>query len=311
MGMLWFDEPSEGWERALPIGNGRLGAMIYGGVKKETLCLNQDSVWYGGFIDRINPDACPNLEKVRGMIREGRIPEAEKLLKYAFSGTPQSERPYQPLAFAELTYYGMDGGAANYRRELCLCDGMVTEEFELPHQKIQKEYLASFPHGIIAVHLWTGEGTISLDILLQRKRFYDHAGKLDDCTIYIDGTLGEGGVSFLAALRAQTDSGTIRTIGEHLIVEDAKELTLYISGETSFYEKDRFMAAKEKLDKACEDGFEVVKRQHIADYRKLYERVVLDLGEAGEDIPIDKRMEIGKEKGFDGAFHLRFSVDVV
>ena len=69
MGMLWFDEPSEGWERALPIGNGRLGAMIYGGVKKETLCLNQDSVWYGGFIDRINLDACPNLEKVRGMIR--------------------------------------------------------------------------------------------------------------------------------------------------------------------------------------------------------------------------------------------------
>lgn len=302
MGMLWFDEPSADWGKALPIGNGRLGAMVYGGIEKETLCLNQDSVWYGGFIDRINPDAYPNLEKVRGLIREGKISEAEKLLKYAFSGTPQSERPYQPLAFAEITYHGMDGKAIDYRRELCLCDGIVTEEFELPHQKIQKEYLASFPHGVIAIHLWTEEGTISMEALLQRKRFYDHAGKWDDSTIYIDGTLGDGGVSFIAALRARTDSGTVRTIGEHLLVEDAKELTLYISGETSFYEKDWAEAAKEKLDRACEDGFEAVKKQHIADYREIYERVEFDMGEAEADIPIDRRMEIGKEKGFDGAF---------
>lgn len=302
MGMLWFGEPSTDWDKALPIGNGRLGAMVYGGIEKETLCLNQDSVWYGGFIDRINPDAYSNLEKVRGLIREGKIPEAEKLLKYAFSGTPQSERPYQPLAFAEITYHGMDGEAMDYRRELCLCDGIVTEEFELPHQKIRKEYLASYPHGVIAIHLWAEEGTISMDILLQRKRFYDHAGKLDDHTIYIDGTLGERGVSFIAALRAQTDSGAVRTIGEHLLVENAKELTLYIGGETSFYEKDWVAAAKEKLDRACEDGFEAVKKQHIEDYREIYERVVFDMGEAGADIPIDRRMEIGKEKGFDGAF---------
>ncbi len=302
MGMLWFNEPAKSQEKVWPIGNGRLGAMVYGGIGKEKLCLNQDSVWYGGFIDRINPDARPSLEKVRGLIREGKIPEAERLMKYAFSGTPQSERPYQPLAFAEFTFYGLEGDVTDYRRELSLADGMVTEEFRLSGRTIHKEYLASCPHGILAVQIRAEGGRISMDALLHRKRFYDHAGKLDDRTIYIDGKLGEGGVSFLAAMRAQTDTGTVRTIGEHLIIEEAEEITLYISGETSFYEKDRERAAKEKLDKACADGYEEVRKRHVEDYRELYERVTLDLGEEGEDMPINRRMEVCRERGFDGVF---------
>ncbi len=97
MRRLFYGKPAEKWEEALPLGNGRLGAMVFGGIGKEHLALNEDSVWYGGPRDRINPDAKGNLEKVRRLLHEGSIQEAEELLKSAFSGIPESQRPYQPL----------------------------------------------------------------------------------------------------------------------------------------------------------------------------------------------------------------------
>jgi len=303
MGMLWFGKPAEKWEQALPIGNGCLGAMVFGGGKKETLRLNQDSIWYGGPIDRINPDAYAHLEEIRRLILSGKIPEAERLLRYTFSGTPRGERPYQPLGTVEFTYYGMGEDFSGYRRELDLEKGIVTESFQLSGRKIYKEYFASYPHGVIAVHMEAEGGTISLDALLRREKFYDHTGKLDGHTIYMDGTLGVGGVSFLAALRAEAVGGKVSVLGEHLIVEAAEELTLYLSCETSYYEKDWKAVVGEKLDKACGDGYLCVKERHEEDYRALFGRVTLELGEDHFcDIPIDERMEAGKEKGFDNAF---------
>ena len=122
--MLWFDKPAEEWSQALPIGNGRLGAMVSGGGKSEILQLNQDSIWYGGHIDRINPDAKSHLGEVRGLILSGKIPEAENLLRYTFSGTPRSERPYQPLGNVEMTFHETGTEISGYRRELALEKGI-------------------------------------------------------------------------------------------------------------------------------------------------------------------------------------------
>ncbi len=333
MGMLWFDKPAETWSQALPIGNGRLGAMVFGGGKSEILQLNQDSIWYGGPMDRVNPDAREHLEEVRELILAGRIPEAENLLRYTFSGTPRGERPYQPLGNLELTFHGIGKELPEYRRELDLEKGIVTEEYALPGHKIRKEYLASFPHGVIAIHMEAKEGSISLDALLRRAKFYDHAGKLDERTIAMDAVLGEGGVSFLAAVRAQAVGGEVKVLGEHLLVREAKELTLFIGCETSYYEKDWKEAVRNSLDKACGDGYACVKERHVEDYQALFGRVTLEIEEEGAgavcereaqeasgavsedmqggnlrgkahrgDIPIDKRMEAGKEEGFDGAF---------
>ena len=302
MGMLWFEKPAEKWEQALPIGNGRLGAMVSGGGKKETLQLNQDSIWYGGHVDRINPDALGHLEEVRGLILAGKIPEAERLLRYTFSGTPRGERLYQPLGTVEFNYYGMGDEQTDYRRELDLEKGIVTEVFETSGRKIRKEYLASYPHGVIVVHMEAERGTISLDALLRRAKFYDHTGKLDACTIYMDGTLGVGGVAFLTALRAEALGGKVSVLGEHLVVEGAAELTLYLSCETSYYEKDWKQAVKKALDKAQGDGYKYVKEKHMEDYQQLFGRVTLELEGNENHIPIDRRMEEGKEKGFDGGF---------
>jgi alpha-L-fucosidase 2 len=284
--------------------------MVFGGTKKERIALNQDSIWYGGPVDRINPDAKPHLDEIRKLIREEKIPEAEKLLRYCFSGTPQSERPYQPLGNVELTFYrdGQSEGDDGYRRELNLDEGMVQEKYDAGQTRIRKEYLASYPHGVIVIHMKAENGTISLDALLTRGRFYDHAGKLDDRTIYMDGTLGKGGVSFLAALRAETVGGHTEIMGEHLLVREAKELTFFISCETSFYEKDWEQAVRNRLDCACRDGYNKIRERHIEDYRSLYGRVTLEISENDtegsdiSDVPIDRRLEEGKERGFDGSF---------
>ena len=94
---LWYEQSANIWEEALPLGNGRLGAMVYGGIWTEHLQLNEESVWYGAPVDRNNPDALENLPKIRELLRSGHIKEAERLMRYALSGTPQSQHPYQSL----------------------------------------------------------------------------------------------------------------------------------------------------------------------------------------------------------------------
>lgn len=113
MSRLWYEKPAAIWEEALPLGNGRMGGMVFGGIREEHLQLNEDSVWYGGYIDRNNPDALKNLPKIRKLILVGKIREAEELMIYALSGTPQSQRPYQSLGdlylrFSGRPYYGTD-----------------------------------------------------------------------------------------------------------------------------------------------------------------------------------------------------------
>jgi alpha-L-fucosidase 2 len=279
METLKFDNPAQEWNQALPIGNGRMGAMVFGGINKERIALNQDSIWYGGPIDRVNKNAKDNLEEVRQLILNGQIPEAEQLLRYAFSGTPQSERPYQPLGNIHLTYHNTENNCeiTEYNRELDIENSIVKEHFSLDDNRIYKEYIASCPHGIIAVHMKALDSTLSMDLMMERGRFYDHVGKMDESTIYMDGTLGSGGVSFLVAIRAQALAGKVSVIGEHLIIRDAKEVTLYISCETSFYEKNWKQKVIERLTQACKDGYNYIKEKHFEDYKNLFDRVKLSI----------------------------------
>ena len=322
MRKIWFDHSARKWEEALPIGNGRLGAMIFGGIEGERIALNQDSIWYGGPIDRINPNAREHLGEVRSLLLEGKIPEAEELLRLAFSGTPQSERPYQTLGNLEIFYrqtnslqkegsatepqdgQTRDAGEAEetYCRQLDLEEAIVTEQYCTSGRKVKKEYFASFPHGVIAIRMQALEGSISLEARLGRGKYYDRAGKLDANTIYMDGTLGQGGVSWMAALRAECKGGVSRVMGEHLVIQDAREIILYLGCETSFYERDFTQVLCARLDAACRDGFEEVKRQHLADYQKLFGRVTLEIGDEADERSIEQQLQEGVNKGFSGSF---------
>ena len=107
MKTIWFDKPASCWNEALPLGNGRLGAMVFGGIRLERFCMNEDSVWYGGFRDRVNPDARKNLPVIQKYLREGKIADAQSLAETALTATPDGERHYEPLC--DLILQELDG----------------------------------------------------------------------------------------------------------------------------------------------------------------------------------------------------------
>nr|MCR4904140.1 glycoside hydrolase family 95 protein [Butyrivibrio sp.] len=130
---IYYDKPADNWNEALPIGNGRLGAMVFGRTAKEIIQMNEDSIWLGGYRDRNNPEAFKNLPVVRKLLLEGNISKAERLLKRAFSGVPYSMQPYQPLGKLTLSYMGdcnMES-TTEYFRELDLESAVATTSFTM------------------------------------------------------------------------------------------------------------------------------------------------------------------------------------
>lgn len=296
MGVIWENQPAKDWMQAYPIGNGRQGAMIFGGYQEERIQMNLDSLYYGGHVDRINPDARENLDKVRQLILEERFQEAEEILLYAFTGTPQSQRPYQTLGDLWITYQNAPDHVEKYRRELCLQKGMVTEYFETEKGSVSKEYFASYPDHVMVVHMKAeGEEELSLSVLLQRARFYEETGRVGDHTIYMQGQSGPNGVEFCTAVSAVVSGGTLAAIGEHLVVKNCKEIVLFISGETSFYGQNPKKTVQQRLADAEKMGFVQLFKCHTKDYKELFDRVefVLDAGEESfgdEEMPFHERL---------------------
>ncbi len=302
---IWFDKPAgrRVFTQTFPFGNGRLGAVSFGDPFEERLQLNEESLWYGGPMNRVNPDALEILPKVRQLIRAGRIPEAERLMRYHMAGIPQSMRPYQPLC--DLTLQFCAGGGQrcdDYRRELLLDSALVRTSFTSDGVYCEREYFASAPDDCIVMYCKAGEpgqGALSLDALLTRERFYDGVKKISDDTILIYGRSGPDGVSYALALRAAAfgSRAKVRVAGENLVVEDADEAVLYAAGGTTFrYVKEELFEkpaaevmpahqepdavlreARElekelcrQLDAAQSYTYDELKARHIADYQELY-----------------------------------------
>ncbi len=297
MKKLFYTKPAAEWNEALPIGNGRLGAMIFGNPARERLQLNEDSVWYGGPIDRVNPAAAEHLDQVRQLILEGRIPEAEKLLEFAFSGTPQSQRPYQSLGDLTLTFSPRELETSSYVRELNLENAIHRVAYTLDNPEattISRESFASYPDHVIALHIKSSTpAMLNVFCLLTRERFYDHSWALDDCTVAMDGNLGKGGSDFVVVLKALAVDGTVRTMGEHLIVEGAGEVLLLLTAATGFRHEDPLQACIDTLMKASRYSYDALKKRHVEDYRKLFSRVDFTI-ESSEDrsmLPTDERLQ--------------------
>lgn len=280
MRVISYNSPAKDWNEAIPIGNGRMGAMVFGQSGRERLQLNEDSIWYGGPQERVNKDCLPNLPKIRQLILDGKINEAESLMTVAMSATPQSERPYQTAG--NLWFNWPWGEMTDYKRELNLSEGKVTVSYMQNGTRFEREYFASEPAQLIVVKVKTDKPQgLSLSLMMDRGRFYDGACKMDDNTIKMWGSTGENAVRFLLATRAVAKGGTVSVTGEHLFIENADEATLYISMETSFYhpEKKDSLAdiVRERLDNAVNKGVETIENEHIRDYKALYDRVEISL----------------------------------
>jgi alpha-L-fucosidase 2 len=293
MSRLWYEKPAALWEEALPLGNGRMGGMVFGGIREEHLQLNEDSVWYGGYIDRNNPDALKNLPKIRKLILEGKIREAEELMIYALSGTPQSQRPYQSLGDLYLRFSGIEGETQAYERSLSVLDAVHCVSFQAGSGNYIRETFFSYPDNVMVMRLTAEKkGGISFSALLVRERYYDHALGIDKDTIMLDGNLGQGGLEFAMAVKAVTEGGTCEVIGEHLIVREADAVTLLFTAGTTFRFPDPKAALEDILKKSSGYSYEELKARHIKDYRELFQRVEFQLNgaEEADKLPTDRRL---------------------
>ena len=144
MSRLWYKQPAQEWEEALPIGSGRLGAMVYGGTDREQVQLNEESMWYGGRVDRLNPDFKENLPLIRKYLDEGQIAKAERLMDQSMSGCPDSMHPYQTLGEIGFTFYGIDRESiTGYTRSLDLDRAVVLTEFWAGDTLYRREIFAA------------------------------------------------------------------------------------------------------------------------------------------------------------------------
>lgn len=294
---LWYQKPASCWEEALPIGNGRMGAMIFGSVETEHVQLNEDSMWYGGFIDRNNPDALKNLPKIRKLILNGQIPEAEELMIYALSGIPQSQRPYQSLGDLTIRFKEMEGNKTDYIRFLSLDEAIHTMEVKIQDNLFRRETFLSAADDVMVMRISSAKREkISFSALLTRERYYDRVTGINEDTIMLDGNLGKGGFDFAMMLKAIPEGGTCQVIGEHLIVNNADAVTLLFTAGTTFRFRDLKLELNKILIKAASQTYEILKERHIKDYKNLYGRVTFELEgtENYDKFPTNKRLELAK-----------------
>ena len=313
MSNIWFQRPASVWNEALPLGNGRLGAMVFGGTAVERVAMNEDSVWYGGFRDRVNPDAKEALPRVRQLLREERISEAQALAEIALTATPDGERHYEPLC--DLILQQLDGGqmaglhgmrslngkdlskwevpVENYRRELNLMNGIHTVSYMRKDRQVKREAFISYPHQVMALRC-TG---FPCRVILRRGAFVNRIDALDGATVALTGTTGDGGVSYAAVCRAVGEG--VRVVGNTLFCPET--FVLYFAAATTFRENDPLAYAVSRIEQAQQAGYEELLRRHLLDFQPRMEACTLHLesDETADSLPTDVRLRRFAETGND------------
>ncbi len=297
---LWYDKPAgTEWLRALPIGNGRLGAMVYGNTDTERLQLNEDTVWAGGPHDYSNTQGAGALSQIRQLVFANQWTQAQSLIDQKMLGSPAAQQPYQPVGTLSLALPG--GSASSYQRWLDLTTATTVVTYVANNVRYRREVFASAVDQVIALRL-TAEtpGSISFSASLgtpQRATTSSPNG----ATIALDGISGDsrgiaGSVRFLALVSATAEGGSTSSSGGTLRVSGANAVTLLVSVGTSYVDYrtvngDYQGIARSRLAAAQALSYDALRSRHVADYQKLFGRTTLDLGRtAAADQPTDVRI---------------------
>jgi hypothetical protein len=297
---LHYNAPAAEWSQSLPIGNGRLGAMVYGRTTTELLQLNENSVWYGGPQDRTPRDALRNLPRLRSLLRAGDHPAAERLVQHAFFATPHSQRHYEPLGTLTIEFGHEKEGVKDYSRELDLETAVTSVRYEYGGVKHFREVFASYPDGVLVIQLESSEATeFTIRLTRVSEREYE-TNEFVDSIIAKDGSDGDGSIIMHATPGGANsihlcsvvsahchDDGTIKAIGNCLVVESRK-ITIIISAQTTFRHGEVEAFAVHEAWKAL--GRDNLRERHIEDYKWLYGRMQLNLQGSGSELPTDEQL---------------------
>ncbi|REA64249.1 glycoside hydrolase family 95 protein [Dyadobacter luteus] len=300
---LWYNQPSgKTWENALPVGNGRLGGMVYGNVVDEIVQLNEHTLWSGGPNRNDNPDALAALPEIRQLIFDGKQKEAEKLANKAIITKKSHGQMFQPLGELRLNFSGHDN-FTNYYRELDIERALAKTTYQVNGITYTREVLASFPDRVIVIRLTADKpGSLSFDASFasQHTRKEVKITSAKDLTISGNSSDHEGvksAVRFKGIARIKTEGGILSASDTSLNVKGANAATIYISIATNFknyndVSGDENALALSYLNKASAKPYSAILNPHIAAYQKYFNRVKFDLGKTDQGkLPTDERLK--------------------
>lgn len=307
---LWYSQPAKVWEEALPIGNGRLGAMIFGNPYQECIQLNEESLWSGAPINSNNPQAAGSLDKIRELILNHRYEAAMKLASETMVGTPPRVRSYQTLGNILLDYAIQD--TTQYSRSLNLNRGIATTSFLSQGITYKQEVFASAVDNVIVAHLSASQqGGLSVLVRLTREK--DAQLSVQGNEILMEGQVmdedsplaGKGGahMKFASQLRVLHEGGEISIKDGGIYIDKAEKATLLLTAATDYdLEKMDFdrsilplRRCNEIMEQACQQDYPELLARHIQDHTEIFNRVSIDLGETAQaSLPTDQRLEAVK-----------------
>ena len=285
---IWLDRPAGGrFEDGLPIGNGRLGAMLMGTPGMEKLALNEDSVWAKLPVDRNNPDARAHLDEVRRLLLEGRPKEAMELADATMMGRPKRIAPYQHLGDLIFEDRRVAGAKPeHYRRELNLATAVARWSFVAGGVTHHREAFASAADQVVVLRLWADRPG-QVDGLVELHRTVDAVNELvpgRNDSVRLVGSAGAHGTKFHALCRVLTEGGRLTAHGDRVRIHDADAATLVVSAGTDYHGGDPAKLAEADVERAAAKGYERLKADHVADHASLFGRAAIDLPGTGDDV---------------------------
>lgn len=314
---LWYRQPAGQWVEALPVGNGRLGAMVFGGIADERIQFNDDTLWAGKPRDYTHAGAAEHLPVLRTLLAQGKQKEAEAYAMEHFMSVPLRQFPYQPFGDLRIRFPGHEG-ATDYRRGLDLDSAVATTSYRVGDVTYTREVFASFPDQAIVVRIAADRpGAVRFTASLASPhagasvrpagaRQIAMAGQLKEFDYTRLNQRFESVLAYEARLAVSAEGGRAEATADGVEVEDADRATLIVAAATSFRRFDDTSgdpaARCERVLRATSGkGYRQLRDDHVADHRRLFRRVELELGDEAaspaSDLPTDERIERFAEGG--------------
>jgi alpha-L-fucosidase 2 len=298
---LWYTHPAKVWNEALPVGNGSLGGMIFGGVETERIQLNEKTVWAGGKEEFVNPRAASSLKVVRSLLFQSKYTEAQKLAQETLMGNKKQMSAYQTLGDLYIRFDHNYADTENYRRELDLNKAVASVSYRIKDVQFTRTIFSSAPAKVMVIRLSASkQAALKFGIELTRPgQKAEIRYSKNDITLF-EHVNGGNGVKAAAHIRIIPDSGTLTQSDGSLNVAGATNCTILITAATDYYNANPADESEKLIENASAKNVDQLLKDHVADYQSLFTRVKIDLGKSDATyFPTDQRLSALQEGNSD------------
>lgn len=303
---LWYEVPASQWVEALPIGNGRIGAMVFGAVEQEHIQFNEETLWTGEPHDYSHLGASKYLDKIRNLLDEGKQDEAEALAMKEFMSVPLRQMEYQPFGDLWITFPNHEN-FKDYRRELDLNDAQVRVSYRVNGTAYKRAYFVSQPDQVMVSRFESdSDHAITFRLKFTSAHKISLVETIDDETLMLSVKVENGVLEGKSLVKVEQEGGKISTSNNQIVVENANTATVYLSAATTFISPKKVGGnPKEKCRQALSSltgkNYQAIVDDHVKDYQRFFNRFQIDLEQSNIDtIPTDQRI-LNSDEDFDPA----------